>query len=202
MIRALLIAKDSIFPRLAESRAVISGPSLQLAVIESGKRLWRSEHGGSTRYLFTGWSDGGAASHEIVAGAGATSYTATFATQYLLSVSAIPAVPLRATWHSWSLKGSGLLRQNRHSPDGTPGDRMIRRSSRVADLLLQYGHGRSDTERATALLEPAVDRFPHYLGLRFSLAQARKHLGRDAPGGMREACDASCRAGRHGSDAT
>jgi tetratricopeptide (TPR) repeat protein len=50
----------------------------------------------------------------------------------------------------------------------------------VADLLLQYGHGRSDTARALALLEPAVDRFPYYVGLRYSLAHARQNLGRDA----------------------
>ena len=45
-------------------------------------------------------------------------------------------------------------------------------------LLLRYGHGRSDTERAIALLEPAVDHYPYHLGLRFSLAHARRSLGR------------------------
>ncbi len=43
-----------------------------------------------TRYLFTGWSDGGAASHQIKEGAAAT-YTATFAYEYLLTTSVSPA---------------------------------------------------------------------------------------------------------------
>ncbi|HIK45563.1 MAG TPA: tetratricopeptide repeat protein, partial [Leptolyngbyaceae cyanobacterium M65_K2018_010] len=46
-----------------------------------------------------------------------------------------------------------------------------------ADLLLQYGHGRTDAGRALALLEPAVKRFPYHIGLRFSLAHAHRVLG-------------------------
>ncbi len=50
----------------------------------------------------------------------------------------------------------------------------------AADLLLDYGHGRTDTERALAMLEPAVKRYPFNLALRFSLLQAYRNLGRFA----------------------
>ncbi|HLJ46993.1 MAG TPA: hypothetical protein VKU01_13340 [Bryobacteraceae bacterium] len=44
-----------------------------------------------TQDLFTGWSDGGAATHSITVSAAAATYTATFRTQYQLTVSALPA---------------------------------------------------------------------------------------------------------------
>jgi len=50
-----------------------------------------------------------------------------------------------------------------------------------ADLLLQYGHGRSDAQRALALLRPAIERFPYDEGLRFSLADAQRQLGQLQP---------------------
>ncbi len=50
----------------------------------------------------------------------------------------------------------------------------------AADLLLTYGHGRADAARALAMLEPAVRRFPYFPGLRFSLVDAYRRLGRDA----------------------
>ena len=50
----------------------------------------------------------------------------------------------------------------------------------AADLLLAEGHGRSDAARALDMLEPAVQRFPYYLGLRLSLANAYQRLGRVA----------------------
>ena len=43
-----------------------------------------------TQYLFTGWSDSGAASHSIAVGASAATYTATFKTQFQLTISASP----------------------------------------------------------------------------------------------------------------
>jgi len=43
-----------------------------------------------TQYVFTGWSDSGAASHTITVGATAATYTATFKTQYLLTTAAFP----------------------------------------------------------------------------------------------------------------
>jgi len=43
-----------------------------------------------TQLLFSGWSDGGAISHTVIAAAGVT-YTATFTTQYLLTTIANPA---------------------------------------------------------------------------------------------------------------
>jgi predicted Zn-dependent protease len=46
------------------------------------------------------------------------------------------------------------------------------------DLLLEHGHGRTDAQRALELLQPAVERFPFHLGLRFSLADAQRRLGR------------------------
>ncbi|MBL8173918.1 MAG: VCBS repeat-containing protein [Bryobacterales bacterium] len=42
------------------------------------------------QYLFTGWSDSGAASHTITVPASAITYTATFKTQYQLSIAASP----------------------------------------------------------------------------------------------------------------
>jgi len=44
-----------------------------------------------TQYAFTNWSDGGAGEHMITVGASAATYTASFATQYQLTVSASPA---------------------------------------------------------------------------------------------------------------
>ncbi len=49
----------------------------------------------------------------------------------------------------------------------------------AADLLLSYGHGRSDVDRAMSMLEPAVRRFPYHVGLRLSLAGACRRLGKD-----------------------
>jgi cellulose synthase operon protein C len=46
-----------------------------------------------------------------------------------------------------------------------------------ADLLLEQGHGRTDAQRALDLLQPAAERFPYHLGLRFSLADAQRKLG-------------------------
>jgi uncharacterized repeat protein (TIGR02543 family) len=43
------------------------------------------------QYVFTGWSDSGAASHSIAIGSLAATYTASFQTQYQLSISAAPS---------------------------------------------------------------------------------------------------------------
>lgn len=57
-----------------------------------------------------------------------------------------------------------------------------------ANLLLEFGHGRTDAERALALLETAVQRFPHHTGLRFGLAHASRSMGRsgDAESALEE----------------
>ncbi len=47
-----------------------------------------------------------------------------------------------------------------------------------ADLLLEHGSGRTDAQRALEMLQPAVERFPYHLGLRFSLASAWRRLGK------------------------
>ena len=44
-----------------------------------------------TRYVYASWSDGGAQTHTITTPAAATTYTASFATQYLLTLAASPA---------------------------------------------------------------------------------------------------------------
>jgi hypothetical protein len=44
--------------------------------------------GSGAQYLFTSWSDGGAASHSITVGTSATTYTASFKTQYYLTTAA------------------------------------------------------------------------------------------------------------------
>jgi tetratricopeptide (TPR) repeat protein len=53
----------------------------------------------------------------------------------------------------------------------------------MADLLLDFGHGRSDAKRALQLLLPAVERYPYDSGLRFSLARAWRATGDDAAAG-------------------
>jgi predicted Zn-dependent protease len=47
-----------------------------------------------------------------------------------------------------------------------------------ADLLLEHGHGRTDFERALAMIGPAVERFPYDSALQFSQADALRKLGR------------------------
>jgi len=44
-----------------------------------------------TQYVFASWSDGGAATHTVTAPSTATTYTATFGTQYFLTTAANPA---------------------------------------------------------------------------------------------------------------
>jgi hypothetical protein len=86
--------------------------------------------GTDTQYVFSSWSDGGQQSHSVTAPRNAITYTATFATQYYLSMSAAPTEGGTFTpssgWHnkgqsvsidatpsggysfsSWSGKGSG-----------------------------------------------------------------------------------------------
>ena len=53
----------------------------------------------------------------------------------------------------------------------------------LADLLLDFGHGRSDARRALQMLLPAVERYPYHSGLRFSLARAWRATGDDAAAG-------------------
>jgi predicted Zn-dependent protease len=48
----------------------------------------------------------------------------------------------------------------------------------AADLLLEQGSGRTDAQRAIEKLQPAVERFPYHLGLRSSLADAWRKLGK------------------------
>jgi cellulose synthase operon protein C len=46
-----------------------------------------------------------------------------------------------------------------------------------AELLVEYGQGKSDAARAKSILEPAITRFPYHTGLRFSLAKACRQIG-------------------------
>lgn len=46
------------------------------------------------------------------------------------------------------------------------------------DLLLEYGQGRTDAERALEMLRPAVERHPYHVGLRSSLANALCKVGK------------------------
>ncbi len=63
-------------------------------------------HGsGETRYVFTGWSDGGAISHTITVPAEATTYTASFDTQYLMTTTVSPL-------------GAGSISVSPMTPDG------------------------------------------------------------------------------------
>ena len=50
----------------------------------------------------------------------------------------------------------------------------------AADLLIDKGHGRSDSSRAIAVVKPAVERYPYHSGLQFSLANAYRRAGQDS----------------------
>jgi uncharacterized repeat protein (TIGR01451 family) len=62
-----------------------------------------------TQYVFTGWSDSGAASHTITVGATSATYTATFQTQYLLTTAAFPQSGGTVTPASGTYYDSGSL---------------------------------------------------------------------------------------------
>jgi hypothetical protein len=64
-----------------------------------------SPQGAGTRYLFANWSDGGAPSHAIAVPAAATTYTASFSAQYLLTANVSPP-------------GAGTIRVSPASADG------------------------------------------------------------------------------------
>jgi hypothetical protein len=62
-----------------------------------------------TQYVFTGWSDSGAVSHSINVGASAATYTASFKTQYQLTISAAPAADGTVTPVSGGFYDSGSV---------------------------------------------------------------------------------------------
>ena len=62
-----------------------------------------------TQYLFSSWSDGGAASHTITVGGSAATYTASFQTQYQLTTSASPAAGGTVTPASGAYYNSGTV---------------------------------------------------------------------------------------------
>ncbi|HTX36333.1 MAG TPA: DUF4214 domain-containing protein [Bryobacteraceae bacterium] len=62
-----------------------------------------------TQFVFTGWSDLGAASHTIVVGSSAATYTATFKTQYQLTISGSPAAGGSVTPASGTFYDAGTL---------------------------------------------------------------------------------------------
>jgi len=62
--------------------------------------------GAGTQSVFTAWSDGGAMSHSIVAPGAATTYTANFGAQYLLTTSASPSGAGTVTEGGWANAGS------------------------------------------------------------------------------------------------
>ena len=73
----------------------------------------------------------------------------------------VPAEEAISRWHKLKPEDPGIIEAH-------------------ADLLLTYGHGRTDFERALGMLEPAVKRFPYDSNLRFSQADALRKLGRFA----------------------
>ena len=91
-------------------------------------------------------------------------------------------VPLLAQRFGVAVAEQAVTRWNQQRPD----DPEIVES--FADLLLEHGQGRTDAERAHAMLCPAVERFPHHLGLRLSLVRACRKLRKltEAEAGLRE----------------
>ena len=67
-----------------------------------------------TQYVFTGWNDNGATSHSITVGATAATYTASFKTQYQLTISASPL----AGGTPPALKARGPVARYRRHSDG------------------------------------------------------------------------------------
>lgn len=91
-------------------------------------------------------------------------------------------VPMLAQRYGVSAAEEAISRWNTLRPD----DPEIVEA--FADLLLEHGQGRTDAERARALLSPAVERFPYHLGLRMSLVHAFRKLSKlaEAEEGLRE----------------
>jgi len=70
-----------------------------------------------TQYVFNGWSDGGAASHSITVGSTAATYTASFKTQYQLTISASPAAGGIVTPASGGYYDAGLAVNTTAAPN-------------------------------------------------------------------------------------
>ena len=62
-----------------------------------------------TQYVFASWSDGGAASHSITVTSSAATYTASFTTQYQLTMAASPAAAGTVTPASGGFYTAGAL---------------------------------------------------------------------------------------------
>jgi hypothetical protein len=62
-----------------------------------------------TQYVFTGWSDSGAASHSITVGSSPFTYTATFQTQYQLTTAASPSTGGTVTPASGTFQNTGSV---------------------------------------------------------------------------------------------
>jgi hypothetical protein len=62
-----------------------------------------------TQYVFTGWSDSGAASHSITVGTSPATYTATFQTQYQLTTAASPSAGGTVTPASGTYQNAGSV---------------------------------------------------------------------------------------------
>ena len=65
--------------------------------------------GAGTQYVFTSWSDGGAASHSITVGVSSAAYTASFKTQYQLTTVASPPAGGTVTPSSGGFYDSGSV---------------------------------------------------------------------------------------------
>ena len=65
--------------------------------------------GAGTQYVFSSWSDGGAASHSITVGASPAAYIANFTTQYQLTISAAPTAGGTVTPASGGFYAAGTV---------------------------------------------------------------------------------------------
>jgi len=121
------------------------------------------------RYIFSGWSDGGAQSHSVVASGSIDTYTASFTPQYLLTTSVAPA-------------GGGAVTASPSSGDGfyAPGTSV--KVTAAANTGYQFENWSSDLFGAANPQSLTMDR-PHAVQANF-LGQSNTTSLSEYPGGV------------------
>ena len=99
----LQFSVDGGTPKIAPQTLYLPAGSHTIAVATT------QADGTGTQYLFTSWSDGGAASHSITVGSTAATYTAIFQTQYQLTILTSPSAGGTVTPASGTLYNAGTV---------------------------------------------------------------------------------------------